>query len=137
MSSYVTGPSRSPGFKPATARRILPQLAERLQGVVLENLPWERLLKLYDSTDTFFFVDPPYICHNEYRHNLKRNDFAALASALSNIKGRFLLTHTDSPEIRAIFADFRFEQVELSYTANRLTRDQKRMVGKEVLISNY
>lgn len=40
--------------------------------------------------------------HTEYRHNLKTDDFDRLAAALKSIKGHFILTHTDQPEIRAL-----------------------------------
>jgi DNA adenine methylase len=135
--SYATGPNRSPGFKPATARKILPMVAERLQSVVLENLPWERFINLYDSPETFFFIDPPYIGHNEYRHSLKREDFSFLAKVLGGIEGKLLLTHTDTDEIKTIFKGFNFEPIEVGYSAGNLSGGQKRMPGKEVFISNY
>lgn len=137
MPSLATHPGRPINCRQAVARRILPLVAERLKAVMLENLPWDRFLKLYDSPETFFFIDPPYIGHNEYRHNFKKDDFEALAAALKTMKGRFLMTHTDSPEIRVLFAGLDVETIEVSYSVNKLSQGQKRLVGREVLICNY
>ena len=135
--TLATHSNRPIGCRAAVARKMLPLAAERLKAVMLENLPWDAFLKLYDSQDTFFFVDPPYMGHNEYRHNLKKADFQALAAALKSLKGRYLMTHTDNPEIRELFAGQNCETVEIRYTANRSTSGHKNMIGKEVLISNY
>jgi DNA adenine methylase len=135
--SLATSAGRPVRCRAAVARRVLPQVAERLKEVMLENLAWERFLKLYDTPDTFFFVDPPYIGHNEYRHNLTPAGFEALAAALKNLKGRFLMTHTDRPEIRRLFAGLTVEAVEVAYSAHQLTKGHARQVGREVLISNY
>ena len=104
---------------------------------MLENLPWDRFIKLYDSPDTFFFIDPPYIGHDEYRHNLNFDDFGRLADCLARIKGKFLMTHTDSPDIRGLFRGMRFENIEIKYSTHQLTPGQKPQIGREVLISNY
>jgi DNA adenine methylase len=39
----------------------LTALRTRLDRVVVENLDWERCLRLYDAPDTFYFIDPPYL----------------------------------------------------------------------------
>lgn len=135
--SLATFHSRPVSCRQTVARTMLPLAAERLKAVFLENLPWERFVKLYDNHDTFFFVDPPYIGHTEYRHNLKLADFEALADTLKNLKGRFLMTHTDSPEIRALFHGLNFETIDASYQVNNLISGKKHQAGKEILISNY
>ena len=137
MPTLGTGPGRRIGCRRLVAEKILPKAAERLQEVMLENLHWERFIKLYDSTETFFFIDPPYIGHTEYRHNFKQADFESLAAALKSLKGHFLMTHTDSPAIRALFKGFNFEEIEIAYTTSHISQNKKHKVGKEVLISNY
>ena len=39
----------------------LPNLHQRFQHVVVENTDFERVLDNYDSADTFFYLDPPYV----------------------------------------------------------------------------
>ncbi|UQZ89526.1 adenine methyltransferase [Deltaproteobacteria bacterium Smac51] len=127
-------PGRIPNFRPELARRVLPLVAERLKSVMLENLPWDRFIKLYDSADTFFFIDPPYIGHNEYRHNFIADDFNQLADVLNNLKGKFLMTHSDTPQIRSLFKDCNMEPVQVGYCASH---GKGKATGQELLIRNY
>ena len=57
---------------------------------------------------------------------------------IRHLKGRFLLTHTDQPEIRALFLGrgLSVEVVEPVYTAQQAS-GHGRKTGREVLITNY
>lgn len=107
----------------------------RLARVLVENLPYQELLQRYDKPETFFYIDPPYHgCEDYYGKNMfARCDFSRLASILASIKGRFLLSINDVPDIRTIFAGFRLEEVETKYS---LASDEVTQVH-ELLISNY
>lgn len=37
-----------------------PEIQNRLSKVIIENRDFERLINLYDSKDTLFYLDPPY-----------------------------------------------------------------------------
>lgn len=45
-----------------------------------------------------------------------RDQFAAIAERLGRIKGRFILSINDVPEIRELFGRFDMIEVELNYT---------------------
>lgn len=45
-----------------------------------------------------------------------RQDFAALAEQLRGIKGRFILSINDVPEIQALFGWAEIEEVQTTYT---------------------
>lgn len=45
-----------------------------------------------------------------------RDDFEGLAARLASIRGRFILSINDAPEVRAIFAAFDQHVVDLTYT---------------------
>jgi hypothetical protein len=45
-----------------------------------------------------------------------RNEFAEMATALGSPKGRFILSINGRPEVRELFAPFRMDQVELTFT---------------------
>ena len=47
-----------------------------------------------------------------------REDFAEMAEMLKTIKGRFILSINDRPEIRKLFEWARMETVQTKYTAN-------------------
>jgi len=77
----------------------------RLQQVTIERLPYGDFIDRYDGAEVFFYIDPPYFdCEDYYGENIfSRDDFAKLSEQLAGIKGRFLLSINDTPEIREIF----------------------------------
>jgi DNA adenine methylase len=134
--TLATGPNRPLRCRAEMARRVIPLAAERLKEVMLESLSWERFIKLYDSPDTFFFIDPPYLGHHEYRHNLKEADYVELADMLKQIKGKFLMCHADG-KIRNYVKGLNLEPVVVPYSTRQLAKGQPQAIGQELLISNY
>ncbi|MEY8099599.1 hypothetical protein AB9F29_19645 [Falsihalocynthiibacter sp. S25ZX9] len=69
----------------------------------------------------------------DYGKNMfERSDFARMSEILSNLKGAFLLSINDTPEIREVFAGFYFEEVQLTYSIATSGSTQAR----ELIISN-
>ncbi|KZL25748.1 D12 class N6 adenine-specific DNA methyltransferase [Pseudovibrio sp. Ad37] len=113
---------------------LLEDVHERLSGVIIERLPYVDCIKRYERSETLFYLDPPYwACEDYYGKDVfAADDFQKLADQLKTIKGRFLLSINDTPQIREIFADFDVEEVSLNYTLN--TNDQKKV--RELIFSN-
>lgn len=108
----------------------------RLSRVYIENLPFGELIDRYDRPHTWFYLDPPYFgCENYYGRDIfKRDDFAVLAERLGRIKGKFIMSINDAPQIREIFKAFSIRTVSTSYSFGNANR--KKPV-KELLILNY
>lgn len=108
---------------------------ERLAGVVIERLPWSDFLARYDRDETLFYLDPPYYgSEGTYGRDLfDRGQFEAMAAALRGLRGRFLLSLNDHPEVRRIFAGFTFDVEDVRYQVGGM--DRSKMV-REVIISN-
>ena len=104
-----------------------------LQGVHIECLDWADFIPCYDRPETLFYLDPPYWGHEaDYGKGVfARDDFARLAEMLRGLKGQFVMSINDRPEIRDLFAWAEIEAVETTYTA---TTAPNRKVG-ELLIS--
>lgn len=85
---------------------MLEDLHERLAGVIIERLPFDRFIERYDSPETLFFLDPPYWDNeDDYGKGMfAKADFEVLRDRLATSKGRFILTINDRPETRALFA---------------------------------
>ncbi|MFS8180918.1 DNA adenine methylase [Pseudovibrio denitrificans] len=105
-------------FNSTKIREKLRSAAARLDGIVIDNLDWRKVLKRYDGASTLFYLDPPYWGgERDYGEGVfSREDFQEMADCLSEIKGRFLLSINDVPEIREVFKSFRFDQVHLNYS---------------------
>lgn len=97
---------------------MLDNLHARLAGVVIENLPYHEVIARYDRPHTLFYLDPPYYnCEDYYGDRIfSRDDFQRLANQLATIKGRFLLSLNDTPDVRQIFAGFRIETLRTRYS---------------------
>lgn len=108
----------------------------RLQQVVIERLPFYDFISRYDRPHTLFYLDPPYFgCEDFYGKNIfRRDDFSVLNDLLKEIKGHFLLSINDVPEIREIFGGFEFAEVMTRYS---IAAGDHRPPVKELLIANY
>ena len=90
----------------------LDDVHQRLAGVIIERLPWATFLARYDSPDVLFYLDPPYWgTEHVYGPGMfTRAEFAALAEALNGLRGRFILSLNDAPQVRELFAGFELEE---------------------------
>lgn len=129
---FPAGVSRSRAIQPAVFRRFINHLYDRLATVTIENMPFEVCIRRYDRKQTLFYLDPPYYGREDcYGKNLfGRADFQRLASLLSDIKGRFILSLNDVPEVRQIFQGFTIRRVSTLYRIAGTKADI------ELLISN-
>jgi DNA adenine methylase len=108
----------------------------RLARVFIENKPYEAVIERYDRPGTLFYLDPPYWgCETDYGVGIfARDDFRRLAEQLAHVKGKFILSLNDRPEVREVFGAFRLEAVTTRYSVSASAR--KAPVG-EVLITNF
>lgn len=103
---------------------MLEALHERLASATIERLPWAKFVERYDRAGTLFYLDPPYFgCEGDYGPGMfERSDFEAMAAQLRQIKGRFLLSINDKPEVRQIFDGFAIEAVSCRYTVGGVAK---------------
>lgn len=113
----------------------LEALYERLSGVIIECLHYGAFIKKYDRPATLFFLDPPYWnCETDYGHDVfSKDDHSILHSHLATIKGKFILTINDVPEIRALYKGFNIRTAEVNYSLSKATSFK----AKELIITNY
>ncbi len=114
----VSARDHRPGrFDVAQLRADLGEIHDRLAGVIIERLPWAELIPRYDTPETLFYLDPPYFgCETDYGLGMfDREQFARLADVLAGVRGRFILSLNDTPEVRATFARFQLEPVGTHY----------------------
>lgn len=106
------------GFNLTTLAPLLDDIHQRLAGVAIENLRWQDFVTRYDRPGALFYFDPPYWgSEDDYgKAMFSRDQFAELADRLRQLKGRFVLSINDVPEVRDIFSPFEVESVHLTYT---------------------
>jgi DNA adenine methylase len=116
--NFGVSPDRAGRFNLTTLEPMLEDLHSRLAGVVIECLDFAEFIRRYDTPGTLFYLDPPYWgCEGDYGKALfNRADFQRLSDVLKGLKGRFLMSINDVPQIREIFAWAQLEEVQTTYT---------------------
>jgi DNA adenine methylase len=121
------------GLNPERLPKIIEETHHRLARVQIECLPYEKVLAQYDRATTLFYLDPPYYGRKLYKFNLDPDDFRKMADRLGRVRGKFVLSLNDVPEVCAIFKTFRIKGIDLSYTAQKVAGRRYR----EVIITNF
>ena len=66
---------------------------ERFRKVTIENNDVLKIMKVYDSPDAFFYLDPPYVSSNQGHYaGYTASNFRDLLNFCSTMKGKFLLS---------------------------------------------
>ena len=123
----------TPGFNPSRLPEIFEKLHQRLARVQIEALPFQEFIPRFDRATTLFFCDPPYWKRKLYNFNFSEDDFRTLAALLQSIKGKFILTVDDVPELREMFNRSVFTEVETAYGSQRESGKRYR----ELIITNF
>lgn len=113
--------------------RNQPAYAERLKDVVMENMDYRELIKKYDNKDAFFYLDPPYE-NTKGLYSDEKFDFVEFFDILRKLKGKFLLSINDSPNVRRLAKGFNIKGFTVKSVGGYTVGAKPR---KEVLIYNY
>ena len=134
--SFNINTTRPSGLNLLRLEEELSAVHLRLSRVYIENKPYQEILERYDKPHTFFYLDPPYYGFEDFygKGIFSNDDFARLSDHLSGLRGKFILSINDVPEIRQLFARFNIEPVKTSYMA---AGANKKKHANELLVMNY
>lgn len=84
------------------------KFSKRMNRVIIENVDYRRIFKLYDHPENFMFIDPPYLDSDgkNYR-GWTEFEMGSLAFEVKKLKSRWILTVDDSPFNRRMWSDYR------------------------------
>jgi len=116
-------------------KNIITAFRERLDKVVVENLDFADVISRYDSPDTLFYCDPPYINTHQYRLRFTMDDHIRLADCLSKIKGMALVSLNDCSEARELYNGWDIKTKEVRYSVSR-TKTDGASLRQELLFLN-
>lgn len=133
----VTG--RNPALSYANSINTFHDIGRRLQGVTIESLAYVECIQRYDSPDTLFFCDPPYLNTEGYygKENFAYDDHRDLASMLSMVKGQVVITHYQNglyDELYKGWHKYEFQSFKGSHKADA-GHEKPRTI--EVLYTNF
>lgn len=75
----------------------LSEITQRLLRIQIENAPAIDIIRRYDTPDTVFYLDPPYVHSSRgdkaaYAYEMTDEDHIELANVLQSLKGRAILS---------------------------------------------
>jgi DNA adenine methylase len=130
--------NRTPKHVQNKKDRFTEDLAIRMQSVQLECTDALYVIRTRDSKESFFYCDPPYYnsdCAHYDGYSLQ--DYENLLAALSQIKGKFLLSSYPSEVLLKATKKYKWNMwsLEQKVSVNAKSGYLKRKV--EVLTANY
>lgn len=87
----------------------------RLSGTYIENRHWQDIIAQYDRPHTFFYMDPPYWQTEGYGVDFGFEQYERMAELMRNMQGKAMVSINDHPDIRACFAGFCMESLNIDY----------------------
>ena len=118
--------------------KMLPEIAERLLRVQIENRPAIDVIELYDSPETLFYCDPPYVHstrgdHKAYGYEMTDDEHRYLAKILNSVKGMVALSNYNCDLMDELYSSSRWIKTVTPARTNHSTKDKR----TEVLWTNY
>jgi DNA adenine methylase len=116
----------------------LDTIAERLLRVQIENRPATDVIKLYDSPDTLFYCDPPYLHatrgdDNAYGFEMDDLQHRELAAVLNECSGKVALSGYVHPLMDKLYKSDRWYKVVGAERTIHSTKGTR----QEVIWTNY
>lgn len=117
---------------------MLPEIANRLLRVQIENRPAAEVIQLYDSPTTLFYCDPPYVHSTRgddkaYGHEMTDGEHRRLAHSLNNIRGLVAISNYDCDLMDELYPRRRW----LKHVSPEKTIHSTKDTRVEVLWTNY
>jgi len=113
-------------------------IAERLLRVQIENRPAIDVINLYDSKETLFYCDPPYIHETRgdtksYRFEMTNHDHKELSKTLNSIDGLAAISNYECELMEELYPSSKWTKIFSPEKTIHSTKD----IRQEVLWVNY
>lgn len=77
------------------------EIAERLRNIQIEHKPALDLIREFDSPDSFFYLDPPYLLNTrsakQYQHEMTEEDHIQLLETIVHCSAQIMISGYDTP----------------------------------------
>jgi DNA adenine methylase len=142
--AYIKSPTSKNSGTWAPFLKRLGLINARLKLVQIEHLNYAKLIEKYDTPNSLFYLDPPYVKAEHYYNNSEvfftHEDHFNLSRILYDLQGKFCLSYYDEPMIRELYKDYRILTKTTTKSSCGVTKLSKRKVkpkARELLIMNY
>lgn len=77
------------------------EIAERLRNIQIEHKPALDLIREFDSPDSFFYLDPPYLLNTrsakQYQYEMTEEDHIQLLETIVHCSAQIMISGYDTP----------------------------------------
>jgi len=115
---------------------------ERLKNVYLECDDFEKVMRRFDSRETFFYCDPPYLAETRYR-NYYRYEFAGIEDherfldVATSVEGKVMISHYPHSLYKERLKNWRVIRVVKPLHAINAAEQKRRKRRVECVWMNY
>ena len=107
------------------------KVAKRLKHILIECDDALQIIERYDTPDTLFYVDPPYVLSTRstggkrarYEYEMSDADHIVLAEKLHGLKGMVLLSGYDCPLYRNLYRDWDMKRKTMTTNGNGIATE--------------
>lgn len=133
----VTGRNTVQSFRNAVDS--LNDTAQRLKQVCIESLDYAECIQKYDSPNTLFFVDPPYLDAEHYysQGDFSLEDHYRLSDLLPQAKGKVMITHYVNDTYDKLYAGWQRYEYESFKGSSKAGQGATKPETIEVLYTNF
>jgi DNA adenine methylase len=121
----------------------LSEIAQRLLRVQIENAPAVEVIQRFDSPETLFYCDPPYVHEsrsdtNAYAYEMSDDQHRELAEVLHNVEGKVAVSGYHSNIMNDLYGDWQhIEAPSKKAHSTNTSPDNSKQNRTEVLWVNY
>lgn len=131
--SIKSGANPARSYQGAVQR--MDEFVERMRGVMIENLDFREVIDKYDSPNSLFYLDPPYLGREKmYAGCFSMRDHINLSEKLNKVKGKVILSYYDDPLLGDLYKGWRRETFE---TYKQVTSQKTVVKTEELLLFNF
>src|SRR5713226_4080630 len=113
-------------------------VSERFRRVNIDCLDFRECVRNWDTPGTLFFLDPPYLSTvSPGFYKFSWQDHLDLAGILQKIRGQFILTYDDSPDLRSLYHGFQIRKISAMLASQKVKPGAKRVRLKQIVVSNF
>lgn len=112
-------------------------IRERLAEVQISCRNANDVIRQRDSSETFFYLDPPYVGSDQKHYSgFRMEHLEELLGILENVEGRFILSHYDNPLLQQFVArnGWNVERFDMPLRMSNFTKGRSK---QELLVMNY
>lgn len=113
----------------------------RIKDVQIENRPALDVIKCYDTENTLFYCDPPYVLSTrsgkDYEFEMTDEEHVKLSETLHAAKGKVALSGYNCKLMEELYFDWRCVKTVVSCPSSKSKNGEKKPAREECLWMNY